>query len=34
MKEVLGGRRFSYVEEVTGAAQNWLKTKPKNFFPD
>jgi hypothetical protein len=32
MKEALRGRRFSSDEVVTGAVQNWLKTRPKNFF--
>jgi hypothetical protein len=31
MKEALRGRRFSS-DEVIGAVQNWLKTRPKNFF--
>jgi hypothetical protein len=34
MKEALRGRRFSSDEEIIGAVQNWLKTQPKNFFPD
>jgi hypothetical protein len=34
MKEALRGRRFSSDEEVIGAVQNWLKTQPKNFFPE
>jgi hypothetical protein len=29
MKEALRGRRFSSNDEVIGAVQNWLKTKPK-----
>jgi hypothetical protein len=33
MKEVLKGRRFSS-DEVTGVGRNWLKTQPKDFFPD
>jgi hypothetical protein len=32
MREALRGRRFSSDEEVIGAVQNWLKTRPKNFF--
>jgi hypothetical protein len=27
----LKGKRFSSVEEVVGAVQNWLKAQPKNF---
>jgi hypothetical protein len=34
MKEALRGRRFSSDEEVIGATQNCLKTRPKNFFSD
>jgi hypothetical protein len=34
MKEALRGKRFSSDEEVTGAVQNWLKTRLKNFFSD
>jgi hypothetical protein len=34
MKEALRGRTFSSNEEGTGAVQNWLKTKPKNFISD
>jgi hypothetical protein len=34
MKEDLRGGRFSSDEEVIGAVQNWLKTRPKNFFPE
>jgi hypothetical protein len=34
VKEVLRGRRFSSNEEVTVVVQNWLKTRPKNFFSD
>jgi hypothetical protein len=36
MKEALRGRRISSDEEVIGAVQNWLKTRPKKkiFFPD
>jgi hypothetical protein len=32
IKEALRGRRFSSDEEIIGAVQNLLKTKPKNFF--
>jgi hypothetical protein len=32
MKEALRGRRISSDEEVIGAVQNWLMTKPKNIF--
>jgi hypothetical protein len=32
MKVALRGRRFSSDEEVIDAVQNWLKTRPKNFF--
>jgi hypothetical protein len=32
MKEAQRSRRFSSDEEVFGAVQNWLKTRPKNFF--
>jgi hypothetical protein len=31
VKEALRGR-FSSVEELVGAMQNWLKTQPKFFF--
>jgi hypothetical protein len=33
MKEAQRGRRFSS-DEVIRTVQNWLKTQPKNFFPD
>jgi len=33
MKEAQRGRRFSS-DEVISTVQNWLKTQPKNFFPD
>jgi hypothetical protein len=32
MKEALRGRKFSSDEEVIGAVQSWLKTKPKKTF--
>jgi hypothetical protein len=32
MKEALRGRRISSDEEVIGAVQNCLKTRPQNFF--
>jgi hypothetical protein len=32
MKEALRGGRFSSDEEVIGAVQNRLKTRPKNVF--
>jgi hypothetical protein len=34
MKENLKERRLSSDEEVIGAAQNWLRTQPRNFISD
>jgi hypothetical protein len=31
MKEDLRGRRFSSLEEIIGAVQNWLKMQPKDL---
>jgi hypothetical protein len=33
-QEALRRRRFSSDEEVIGAVQNWLKTRPKILFFD
>jgi hypothetical protein len=33
MKDAMRGR-FSSNEKVIGMVQNWLKTKPRYFFPD